>query len=282
MCIRDRFRPVKPIRRDGKAFTFDLSALGRGYSNFVRLRVTGSAAGGEEVSDTGTVKLMAGFEPSAAAWHGKYLWVSYTVGWRVSEDDVTFRCAPRGAWDRAVRATTPMKRIFNVNNRACAWDVYSDLVRLNVFRLEDIVFRIDIRDPEKGPFYSVIGFDRLPKPPLRLEGTSVRLQGSSLSFRFRKLIRSATLPPYSLGDYKVDAEFLDARTGKFRAARRARGGEKPGAFAWDRKHSYDAVRRGTWVRLLVSRRNDPEVVGFALFRVKLAPDHAFFQKEEEY
>jgi hypothetical protein len=277
---RGEFKPLPTVRQTRASFTFDLRQLGRDYSNFVRIRVVGTTPKGEEVSDEDTVRLLAGFKPSSAAWHGRLLWVSFTVGWKVSEDDVRFRCAAQGRWDESLTATTPLKRVFDVNHRACAWDVYHDMVRLGVFNLDDIALRIDINDPDKGEFYSVIGFDRLPRPPLRLEETTVEVRGSKLAFAFSRLGRPASLPVYSVKDYKIEADYLSPETGKFLAARRAAGKLEPGVFLWYRKQSLDPVRSGTWVRLLVSLRNNPQMVGFALFRVRLEEDHPFFEDEE--
>jgi len=278
---RGEFHPLKPSARKGDTFTFDLASLGRTYSNFLRLRVVGFTSDRREAEDTGTLRLVAGFQPAAASWSGKYLWVSYTVSWKVSEEDVRFACFARKD-GRTIGATTPMKRVFDVNHRAVAWDVYADLTRLGVFELSDVGFRIDIRDPDQGSFSSVVSFDRLPLPPLRLEGTKVNLSGSSLSFSFQRMTRASSQPAYSVRDYKIEAEYFCPHTQRFRSAQPASGGEKPRRFIWKRRQSMDAVKAGTWVRLIVTRRNQPGTVGLALFHVTLKPDHSFFDDDEEY
>ncbi len=276
---RGEFAPLTPLRIDGKTFTFDLTALGRDYSNFVRVRIIGLDSAGGSASDEASIRLVAGFEPSAASWQGKYLWVSYTVGWKVSEEDVKFSAAEAGKPDKSIPATTPMKRVFDVNNRACAWDVFSDMVALDVFSLDQISFRIDLRDPDKGSFYSMISFDRLPKPPLRIEETAVSVKNGCMAFSFRKMARDSSLPAFSTNEYRIDAEFICPVSGKFRAAARAQVEPGPGEFVWDRNQSMDAVKKGTWVLVIVSRRNNPQTVGFAIFRVKLEPDHAFYSDD---
>jgi hypothetical protein len=202
------------------------------------------------------------------------------VGWKVSEEDVRFTCAGGGDWDASIKATTPMRRVFDVNNRASAWDVYTDMVRLGVFSLSDISFRIEINDPDKGPIFSTISFDRLPRPPLRLEGSTVSRDGENLRVAFRKMLRPEALPAYSERDYKIELDFLSAQNGRFRKAKRADGEGKPQAFLWDHRQSVDPLAKGTWVRLVVTRRNDPQSVGFALFRIHLKPGHPFFSDEE--
>jgi len=280
----ESWRSLAGGRVEDGVLAFDLGDLGPLSGNAVQVRARATAPGGAREEDAAVVRLPAGIDPSGAYWHRGTLWVKYEVDWNVPEKDVEaefYAETPEARPPRWRKASVDSWVVYDVNRRGLAWDVARDLARSGVDDRRRLHLRLVIRGRDASEIVRHVSLVDLPPPPLALRDPALGFEKGHLVFSVGSVTTPAGEPPFSSEAYDVQAWFLDPRDLRFRAALPVRRLTGDGAFAWKRGQSLQAVRAGTWVKLVVTRKGDNRVTGFALFDVHLPKDHAFFRWDEE-
>ncbi|MHC5078578.1 MAG: hypothetical protein ACYTHN_06145 [Planctomycetota bacterium] len=279
------FRPLKGARISGQEILFDLGGLGPLVGNTVRVRVAASDASGADVLEEVTVRLQAGIDTNKAYWHNGLLWVKYEVDWQIPEKDVQYEFSVETPEARAPeweKASVPKREVIDVNRRAFAWDVARDMAQAGIQDPRRLHLRLVIQDRKTGRIVREVSLVDLPPPPIMPVKPTMGLKKGALTFSFGGLNLPPGAPPFSQQNYKIEAQYIDPVTTHFKPVRSDRRLNDEDVLAWARDQSMKAVKQGTWVKLVITLRNNSRITGFALFEVDLEKDHSFFTGEEGF